>query len=164
MDETSPHHYLIALGSNRRHHRLGAPRRVLDAALVALASEGIDIESIAPVIDTPPIGPSTRRYANSAAVIRTSLMPDALLALLKRIEARFGRRLGQRWSARTLDLDIILWSGGSWYSASPRLIVPHAAYRRRDFVLRPAAQIAPRWRDPLTGLSLAQLRHRATRA
>ncbi|WP_033924851.1 2-amino-4-hydroxy-6-hydroxymethyldihydropteridine diphosphokinase [Sphingomonas sp. 35-24ZXX] len=163
MDETSPHHYLIALGSNRRHHRLGAPRRVLDAALVALASAGIDIESTAPVIDTPPIGPSTRRYANSAAVIRTSLMPDALLALLKRIEARFGKRRGQRWSARTLDLDIILWSGGSWYSAAPRLIVPHAAYRRRDFVLRPAARIAPRWRDPLTGLSLAQLHHRATR-
>ena len=96
MDETSPHHYLIALGSNRRHHRLGAPRRVLEAALVALASAGIDIESTAPVIDTPPIGPSTRRYANSAAVIRTSLMPDDLLALLKRIEARCGGDGGQR--------------------------------------------------------------------
>ena len=164
MDETSHHQYLIALGSNRRHHRIGAPRRVLEAALVALASEGIDIEAIAPVIETPPVGPSMRRYANSAAVIRTSLMPDGLLALLKRIEARFGRRRGQRWSARTLDLDIILWSGGSWYSARPTLIVPHAAYRRRDFVLRPAAQIAPRWRDPLSGLTIAQLRHRATRA
>lgn len=164
MDETSRHHYLIALGSNRRHHRLGAPRRVLKAALVALASEGIDIDAIASVIETPPIGPSMRRYANSAAAITTSLMPDALLDLLKRIEARFGKRRGQRWSARTLDLDIILWSGGSWYSASPQLIVPHAAYRRRDFVLRPAAQIAPRWRDPLRGLTIAQLRHRATRA
>ncbi len=164
MDETSRHHYLIALGSNRRHHRIGAPRRVLEAALEALASEGVDIEAAASVIETPPIGPSMRRYANSAAVIRTSLMPDALLALLKRIEARFGKRRGQRWSARTLDLDIILWSGGSWYSPAPALIVPHAAYRRRDFVLRPAAQIAPRWRDPLSGLTIAQLRHRATRA
>lgn len=164
MDETSRHHYLIALGSNRRHHRIGAPRRVLEVAFVALEAEGVDIEAIASMIETPPIGPSTRRYANGAAVIRTSLMPDAMLALLKRIEARFGKRRGQRWSARTLDLDIILWSGGSWYSAKPTLIVPHAAYRRRDFVLRPAAQIAPRWRDPLTGLSLAQLRHRATRA
>lgn len=164
MDETSRHHYLIALGSNRRHHRIGAPRRVLEAALVALAAESVDIDAIASMIETPPIGPSTRRYANGAAVIRTSLTPDALLALLKRIEARFGKRRGQRWSARTLDLDIILWSGGSWYSAAPRLIVPHAAYRRRDFVLRPAAQIAPRWRDPLSGLTIAQLHHRATRA
>ncbi|WP_017671487.1 2-amino-4-hydroxy-6-hydroxymethyldihydropteridine diphosphokinase [Blastomonas sp. AAP53] len=163
MDGSSQHHYLIALGSNRRHHRIGAPARVLQAALVALASEGMDVAAAAPVIETPPIGPSLRRYANSAAIIRTPLLPDALLALLKRVEGRFGRRRGQRWSARTLDLDIILWSGGSWVSARPTLIVPHPAYRRRDFVLRPASMLAPRWRDPLTGLTLAQLHHRATR-
>ncbi|MBL0965230.1 2-amino-4-hydroxy-6-hydroxymethyldihydropteridine diphosphokinase [Blastomonas sp.] len=163
MVEASPHHYLIALGSNRRHHRLGSPRQVLDAALLALESDGIDVLAIAPVIETPPIGPSRRRYANGAAIIATPLLPDALLALLKRIEARFGRRRGRRWSARTLDLDIILWSGGSWYSPAPPLIVPHPAYRTRDFVLRPAATIAPNWRDPLTGLSVAQLCHRAAR-
>lgn len=163
MVEASLHHYLIALGSNRRHHRIGAPRKVLEAALLTLASEGVDVLAIARMIETSPIGPSLRRYANGAAVIATSLLPDALLALLKRIEARFGRRRGQRWSARTLDLDVILWSGGSWYSASPRLIVPHPAYRTRDFVLRPAATIAPGWRDPLTGLSIAQLCHRAAR-
>lgn len=163
MAETSPHHYLIALGSNRRHHRLGAPRQVLDAAMLALSSEGVDVLAIAPVIETAPIGPSMRCYANGAAIIATPLLPDALLALLKGIEARFGKRRGQRWSARTLDLDIILWSGGSWHSPSPPLIVPHPAYRTRDFVLRPAAAIAPDWRDPLTGLSIAQLCHRAAR-
>jgi 2-amino-4-hydroxy-6-hydroxymethyldihydropteridine diphosphokinase len=163
MADTSLQHYLIALGSNRRHHRIGHPRRVLDAALLALAGEGVDVLAVAPVIATPPIGPSLRVYANGAAIIATDLLPDALLTMLKRVEARFGRRRGQRWSARTLDLDIILWSGGSWYSPSPPLIVPHPAYRRRDFVLRPASAIAPGWRDPLTGLSIAQLRHRAAR-
>lgn len=163
MTEASLQHYLIALGSNRRHHRIGAPRKVLDAALLALASEDMDIVAISPTIETPPIGPSLRRYANGAAIIATPLMPDALLALLKRIEARFGKRRGQRWSARTLDLDIILWSGGSWYSPAPPLIVPHPAYRTRDFVLRPGAMIAPAWRDPSTGLSIAQLCHRAAR-
>ncbi len=163
MDEASTQHYLIALGSNRRHHRLGAPRQILDAALIQLAGEGLDVLAVAPMIETLPIGPSLRRYANGAAIIATPLMPDALLALLKRIEARFGKRRGQRWSARTLDLDIILWSGGCWYSPSPRLIVPHPGYRSRNFVLRPAAAIAPDWRDPLTGLSIAQLCHRAAR-
>ncbi|PXW69498.1 2-amino-4-hydroxy-6-hydroxymethyldihydropteridine diphosphokinase [Blastomonas natatoria] len=163
MTEASLQHYLIALGSNRRHHRIGTPRKVLDAALLALASEGVDVLAVGPVIETAPIGPSLRRYANGAAVIATPLLPDALLALLKRIEARFGRRRGQRWSARTLDLDIILWSGGTWHSPCPPLIVPHPAYRTRNFVLRPAAAIAPGWRDPLTGLSIAQLCHRAAR-
>ena len=114
MDEASTQHFLIALGSNRRHHRIGTPRKVLDAALLALANEGVDVLAVAPVIETAPIGPSLRRYANGAAIITTPLLPDALLALFKRVEARFGRRRGQRWSARTLDLDIILWSGGSW--------------------------------------------------
>ncbi|WAC24718.1 2-amino-4-hydroxy-6-hydroxymethyldihydropteridine diphosphokinase [Blastomonas sp. SL216] len=163
MAEASMHHYLIALGSNRRHHRIGRPDKVLAAALLALAADGQDVLAVAPVIETPPIGPSLRRYANGAAIIASPLRPDALLALLKRLEARFGRRRGQRWSARTLDLDIILWSGGSWHSPSPLLIVPHPAYRTRDFVLRPALAIAPHWRDPLTGLTIAQLHHRATR-
>jgi len=157
------HHYLIALGSNRRHHRIGRPDKVLAAALLALAADGQDVLAAAPIIETPPIGPSLRRYANGAAIIASPLRPDALLELLKRLEARFGRRRGQRWSARTLDLDIILWSGGSWHSPSPLLIVPHPAYRTRDFVLRPALAIAPHWRDPLTGLTIAQLHHRATR-
>ena len=113
------HHYLIALGSNRRHHGYGAPARVLDAALLALAADGIDIVAAAPATVTRPIGPSSRSYANSAAIIQTALFPDAVLALLKSIEARFGRRRGQRWSSRTLDLDIILWSVDSGQSQRP---------------------------------------------
>ena len=54
-----------------------------------------------------------------------------------------------------LDLDIILWSGGMWGSA-PTL--PHPAFRGRAFVLAPLAEVAPAWRDPVTGLSVRQLR------
>jgi 2-amino-4-hydroxy-6-hydroxymethyldihydropteridine diphosphokinase len=82
---------------------------------------------------------------------------------LQSIEARFGRRRrGQRWRARVLDLDIVLWSGGAW--ASPGLIVPHVAFRERLFVLGPAAKIAGDWRDPVTGLSLRQLLARLKRS
>ena len=60
-----------------------------------------------------------------------------------------------------LDLDIVLWSGGAW--ASPDLTVPHIAYRERAFVLTPAMQIAPEWRDPVTGLTIRHLHSRLTR-
>ena len=63
-----------------------------------------------------------------------------------------------RWRARTLDLDLILWSGGCWADAV--LVIPHRAFRGRSFVLDPAARIARDWRDPITGLSLAHLHHR----
>ena len=154
--------YLIALGSNVRHPRHGPPRAVLEAALAELERHGLTVISAASTLETDPIGPSIRRYANSAAVIESELDPPELLALLKRTEHAFGRRPGgQRWRARVLDLDIVLWSGGAF--ASDELTIPHPLFRERAFVLLPAAEIAPGWRDPLTGRTVRQLRARLTR-
>jgi 2-amino-4-hydroxy-6-hydroxymethyldihydropteridine diphosphokinase len=149
--------YLIALGGNVRHPRYGAPRKVLRAALTALAGEkGIKVKAVSPTIASAPVGPSRRQYANAAAIVRTRLDPPALLTRLAAIEERFARRRrGRRWGARTLDLDIVLWSGGMW--TSPRLALPHPAYRNRGFVLSPAVTIARGWRDPLSGLTVAHL-------
>lgn len=155
--------YLIALGSNVRHPRLGPPRRVLAEMPGILAGAGLRVLAMAPVVESAPIGPSRRRYANGALLVETGLEPPELLALLKRIERGMGRRRGgQRWGSRVLDLDIVLWSGGCW--ADPRLVVPHKAFRERLFVLGPAATIAPAWRDPLSGLTLRQLQARLARA
>ena len=113
------------------------------------------------MLTTAPVGPSQRRYANAAALIETRRKPEKLLKLFKRIERKFGRRGGgQRWSARVLDLDIVLWGGGAY--AAPGLTIPHPSFRERTFVLGPAAAIAPRWRDPITGLTLRQLTARLT--
>jgi 2-amino-4-hydroxy-6-hydroxymethyldihydropteridine diphosphokinase len=135
---------------------------VLAEALRELEREGMTVVAAAPVLLTDPIGPSLRRYANSAAVIETGLEPPQLLALLKRVERQFGRRPGgQRWISRVLDLDIVLWSGGPF--VEPGLTVPHPLFRLRAFVLEPAARIAPAWRDPVTGLTVRQLHARLTR-
>ena len=156
------HRYLIALGSNVRHHRHGRPSEVLAAALTALEDAGLEIEQASNVFFTAPLGPSRRCYANATAVLRTDLMPDELLACLEKIQRDFGRRPGgRRWGERVLDLDIILWDGGGW--ASPGLGVPHVEFRERLFVLRPAASIAPDWIDPMTGLSLRHLLARLTK-
>ena len=129
MPLTTGHRYLIALGSNVRHSRHGEPERVLAAALERLEAEGMDIVAAAPIIASDPIGPSIRRYANSAAIVATRLAPSELLALLKRVEREFGRRAGgQRWRARVLDLDVVLWSGGPYVDRS--LTIPHPLFRR----------------------------------
>jgi len=132
--------YALALGSNRRHGRYGAPACVIAAALDALAEAGVRIVRVSSVIATPPLGPGGRAFANAAAIVESALSPPALLALLKAIEHAFGRRRGRRWGARVIDLDIILWSGGRWppFPRRPgpgRLAVPHAAWTGRDFVL-----------------------------
>ena len=141
---------------------VGGPREVLAVAVAALEDAGLRIEAVAPVSTTRPIGPSLRSYANGAAIVSTELSPIDLLAELQHIERIFGRKQrGQRWRARPLDLDIILWSGGAWHS--PGLTIPHTAFRQRDFVLRPAAAIAGDWRDPVTGLTPCHLHARLTR-
>ena len=132
---------------------------MLAAALERLEREGVRVLAAAPVIHTDAIGPSLRRYANSAALVETALEPPALLALAKRIERDFGRRGGgQRWASRVIDLDLVLWSGGCF--AGPGLTIPHPLFRTRAFVLGPAVAVAPRWRDPITGRTLRQLRAR----
>ena len=135
---------------------------MLRAAFAALGGKGLKLKAASPIVASAPLGPSHRRYANAAALVKTRLSPEELLDRLQGIERRFGRRRGgRRWGPRVLDLDIVLWSGGAW--SSPHLTVPHVAFRTRRFVLGPVAAIAPRWRDPVSGLSLQQLLARLTR-
>ena len=135
---------------------------MIRAALRVLEDRGLHVASVAPVRTSAPLGPSLRRYANTAAVIETMLDPPACLAALKAIERGFGRRAGgQRWSARVLDLDIVLWSGGIWQTRT--LTIPHPAFRQREFVLVPARSVARDWRNPITGLTIAHLAARLTR-
>jgi 2-amino-4-hydroxy-6-hydroxymethyldihydropteridine diphosphokinase len=154
--------YAIGLGSNRRHVRFGDPRQVLMAALAALESDDIEPVDASPIIASAPLGPSRRRYANAVALVASPLSPPEMLGRLQAIEAVFGRRTGQRWSARTLDLDILLWSGGSWSDAA--LMIPHPAIETRDFVLGPLRTVAPEWRHPLTAQTVRQMAARLIRA
>lgn len=144
--------YAIALGANVRG-RHGAPERAVTAALAAIGG----VVAVSRVVRNAPVGPSRRRYANAVALIDSDAPPPVLLARLKRIERGFGRRRGRHWGARVIDLDIILWSGGAW--ATRGLTVPHVAFRERRFVLHPLMQVAPGWRDPVSGRSVRQLAH-----
>lgn len=163
MDE---HFYLVALGSNVRHARYGAPRLVLAAALRSLESAESRVRAASQFIETLPVGPSHRRYANGVALVSSALGPEAFLDWLHAMEQHFGRRRsGRPWRARVLDLDIVLWSGGPYagQGGTCGIVIPHPAFRERRFVLDPAASIAGRWRDPLTGMSIHQLRARLTK-
>ncbi|MEM7779307.1 MAG: 2-amino-4-hydroxy-6-hydroxymethyldihydropteridine diphosphokinase [Pseudomonadota bacterium] len=157
--------YLIALGSNRRHWLYGPPIGVVHAAMEEMAVLGT-VSARSPIMSSMPIGPAQRRFANAACVLESEYAPDALLTGLKRLEREFGRRAGQNWGDRVLDLDIILWSAGVWASGTARrayLEIPHYAYRQRSFVLDPASTIAPNWRDPITGLTITHLNARLTK-
>jgi 2-amino-4-hydroxy-6-hydroxymethyldihydropteridine diphosphokinase len=147
--------YAIALGSNRRS-RHGSPE-----ATVRAAAEAIGVERLSRILRVPALGPAGRDFANAAALLHSRLDPPELLATLKETEREFGRRFGRRWGPRVLDLDIVLWEGGAFEGGG--LVIPHLAFRERRFVLGPLAEIAPGWRDPISGASVRQLLARLDR-
>lgn len=158
----TPHRYIVALGSNMRHVRHGAPAAVLRAAVASLGAGGLSVIAASPIASSAPVGPSRRRYANAVALIETSMEPAAVLTKLQNIEADFGRRrTGQRWGARVLDLDVVLWTGGAYRTQD--LTIPHPQMAARRFVLEPAVAIARRWRPPGSSRTLAHLLTRLTR-
>lgn len=155
-------HYAIGIGSNQPLSRTLTPRAIVAAAMCALDGPPFRLIAPSPIIASRPLGPSRRTYANAIAIVETPLAPPAVLACLQALENAAGRRRARRWGARTLDLDIVLWEGGLF--AAPRLLIPHPAFRTRDFVLRPLSAVAPRWRDPVSGLATTHLAARLAKA
>lgn len=156
------HRYAIGLGSNRPLARGLGPCALVAAALDALGEDGdIRIVARSAVSRSRPLGPSLRDYANAAAVLESDLAPPAMLARLQQVERRFGRRRARRWGERSLDLDILLWSGGRWRSR--QLVIPHREMVRRAFVLLPLSEVVPHWRVPGTALMVRHLAARIVR-
>lgn len=154
--------YAIAVGSNRPHGRYGRPTGVVEAGIARLDEE-FGLFDASPIILNAAHGPAGRDFANAVALVESNVEPLEMLRRLKAIERAFGRRRGQRWGPRVLDLDIALWSGGTFRSR--RLTIPHPQLGRRSFVLQPLAAIAPSWRvGPLVVQHLAaRLARRAPR-
>jgi 2-amino-4-hydroxy-6-hydroxymethyldihydropteridine diphosphokinase len=146
----------IALGSN-----LGDRDTLLDdtedrlAALLsgAVASARYETDAVGGLPDAP-------AFLNEVVVGTTQLGPRSLLEALLAIEAAAGRERPFVNAPRTLDLDLILY--GDFVIDEPGLQVPHPRFRDRLFVLAPLAEVAGDWVDPVSGLTVEQLREKAS--
>ncbi len=108
------------------------------------------------VWDAAPLGPPQPRYLNAVLELDARIGARGLLAVLQLVERGAGRtRGGVRWSARTLDLDLLLF--GDEVISQPRLVVPHPGLVSRRFVLAPLAELCPERVVPGTGRTVAQL-------
>ncbi len=87
------------------------------------------------------IGPGNQPdYINGVCKLSTDLKPLNLLQALQNIEQQQGRIRSQRWAARTLDLDILLF--GNQVVSLPELEIPHPRMKQRNFVLYPLHEIS----------------------
>lgn len=145
---------VIGLGSN-----LGDRVAHLRRAVASLdAHPGIAVRAVSPVYENPALTPDDAPqpdFLNAAALVETTLAPEALLDVLLGIEAAAGRERRARWSARPLDLDVLLF--GDEPVATDRLAVPHPRLAERRFVLQPMADLVPDAVVPGPGRTVAAL-------
>lgn len=122
-------------------------------------TDGINVIMSSKLYRTAPVGPAGQAdYLNAVVGIETALEPLELLNQLHRIEEHYGRvRYPEppRWSARTLDLDILTYK--NLQVDLDRLIIPHRMMQQRMFVLCPLCDINPNWQHPLLKETAAQL-------
>lgn len=142
----------IALGSN-----MGDKEGYLNQAVQELKkASGCRVERVSDFLVTAPYGNVEQDdFLNGCLLLRTLLSPQELLVLLHEIEQKADRKRDVRWGPRTLDLDILLYD--DQIVDSEDLRIPHIEMHKRDFVLKPLAQIAPYAFHPLLGKTAEQL-------
>ena len=144
----------IALGSN-----LDEPRHQLLEAIRRMRLRGFQIYSIAPFVETRPVGfASEHLFLNSVVAVHTTATPAELLAQLQEIECEMGRLHKSHdgiYSDRVIDLDILLYD--QCVVTTPELTIPHPRMCERAFVLQPLSYIAPELTIPTMGATVAQL-------
>jgi 2-amino-4-hydroxy-6-hydroxymethyldihydropteridine diphosphokinase len=146
---------IIGLGSNI-NGPWGDPAASVGRALDLLDSEGCRLVRASSLVQSAPLGRIDQpNFVNAVAQIETALAPKELLDHLHAIEIMAGRRRGEKWGPRVLDLDIIDYEG--LIRGQPPPILPHPGITERAFVLAPIAEIAPEWRHPILKISASEL-------
>jgi 2-amino-4-hydroxy-6-hydroxymethyldihydropteridine diphosphokinase len=140
----------FGLGAN-----LGDPAAALRVAVAALA-RWVHTPRVSSLYRSQAVTPRPQpAFLNAVLVGRSTLSPEALLALAKALELAAGRRRGERHGPRPLDIDLLLY--GSRHSARPELRLPHGDLRGRRFVLEPLVEVAPDLPIPPDGATPREL-------
>lgn len=132
MSTDTQHLAYVGIGSN-----LNDPHAQVMQACQQLAQHpDIQLAKCSAWYQSAPVGPGEQDdYVNGAVLLHTTLSAHALLHALQTMENAQHRQRIQRWGARTLDLDILLFDSET--IDTPDLVIPHPRIDQRNFVLQP---------------------------
>ena len=132
----NPVRAFLGLGSN-----LGNRLANLQHAADLLGErEAIHVRASSRVYATDPVGgPPQPEYLNAVLDTETTLDPYGMLDVCREIENVMGRERLERWSPRTIDVDVLTF--GDRDIDEPDLIVPHPRMHERGFVLVPLLEL-----------------------
>ena len=139
----------ISIGSNiDKEIHIPASLRALEGQFGTL--------TISSIYESEAVGFSSDAFHNLIVGFDSDLDVKAVAKQLRDIELDNGRtRNSQKFSARTLDLDLILY--GDLIISDGRLQIPRDEIEKYAFVLEPLAEIAPTDIHPVSGISYAEL-------
>jgi 2-amino-4-hydroxy-6-hydroxymethyldihydropteridine diphosphokinase len=144
----------LSLGSN-----LGDKSVNLNNAIELLKERAGEVLAVSSFYETEPDGfVSENSFVNIALSLDTKLDAFALLDVCEEIEKELGRTtksVNLNYSDRVIDIDILYFN--NMQLATERLTLPHPRMHRRLFVLEPLAEIAPKFRHPILGMSTAKM-------
>lgn len=140
---------ILGLGCN-----LGDRAGNLRAAVALLDGRCLDVAQASSVWETEPVGPEQPRYYNAAIAGETGLAPLELLRCVQEVERILGRRRGEPWGPRPIDVDILFY--GNEQVAEDGLAIPHPRIVERAFVLAPLSEVE-RGTLPVLGRAAVEL-------
>lgn len=143
--------YLL-LGSN-----LGNRELLLENAIEMIENEIGKVFEKSSVYETAAWGKTDQpNFLNLALGVESSLTPMELLNSVLAIEMKLGRVRDEKWGARVIDIDVILY-GDEIINIGNTLKIPHVEMQNRKFVLQPLAEIAPNQLHPILKKTILQL-------
>lgn len=125
----------LGLGSN-----LGDCKKNITEALCELEKNGNKILKVSSIYETEPYGYKKQpKFLNAVVKIKTTLEPQELLTVCKKIEKKLGRKKTFKWGPRTIDIDILFY--GNKKIQKKHLKIPHPELHKREFVLKPLKEV-----------------------
>jgi 2-amino-4-hydroxy-6-hydroxymethyldihydropteridine diphosphokinase len=145
------HLVFFILGGN-----LGNKPKIFSETIILIIKRIGEVVAMSSAYETEPWGFESELFRNQALIVETKLSPNQVLSAALAIEKEIGRiRKTDRYESRQMDIDLLFYD--DICLETPELTLPHPKIAERRFVLEPLAEITPKKKHPITGLTVKEM-------